>query len=388
MKWLSLLLIPVIFWLSGCKSGRVDQMTTTIASLSDVLAPDKRTDIFDITVRKGKSGSLVLKGEVTSPLFRDTLLGIFSQKHIPVIDSITVLPDTSKLTKTNGVITVSVANLRSNPSHSEELVSQAVLGTPVEILKKRGGWLFIRTPDRYLSWTNSTSVAPYTVEEFQLWRESSRLIFTGNYGMITETDDGKTIISDLVAGSLVGKLDETPDAFRVSLPDKRCGFARKENFICFKEWQNNAVASCGNIRSTALQFSGVPYMWGGTSSKALDCSGFVRTVFFLNGIILERDASQQYKYGEAVEEGDDFSNLQPCDLLFFGRKEPLRIVHVGIYLGGKKVINSSGWVQVNSLDKKDACFSDYLFDTYVGTKRLGSLTPRPGYLPVKEHPWY
>jgi hypothetical protein len=388
MKWLSLLLIPVIFWLSGCKSGKVDEMTTTIASLSDVLTPDKRTDIFDVTVRKGKSGNLVLKGEVTSPLFRDTLLGILLHKHIPVIDSITVLPDTSKLAKTKGVITVSVANLRSNPSHSAELVSQAVLGTPVEILKKRGGWLFIRTPDRYLSWTNSSSVVPYSGEEFQLWRESSRLIFTGNYGMITETTDGTTIISDLVAGSLVGKLAETPDAFLVSLADKRCGFARKENFTSFKEWKSKAVPSCENICSTALRFSGVPYMWGGTSSKALDCSGFVRTVFFLNGIILERDASQQYKYGETVEAGEDFGNLQTCDLLFFGKKEPLRIVHVGIYLGDKKVINSSGWVQVNSLDKKDACFSDYLFNTYVGTKRLGTLQSRPGYLPVKDHPWY
>jgi hypothetical protein len=231
-------------------------------------------------------------------------------------------------------------------------------------------------------------VAALTCDEFRQWRESDRLIFTGNYGLITETPDGSGIISDLVAGCLLGKLAETPGAFRVSLPDKRSGFARKENFSCFKEWQSKAVAGCENICSTALRFSGVPYMWGGTSSKAFDCSGFVRTVFFLNGIILERDASQQYKYGETVEAGEDFSNLRPCDLLFFGKKEPLRIVHVGIYLGDKKVINSSGWVQVNSLDRKEDSFSDYLFDTYVGTKRLGSLQPQPGYLPVKEHPWY
>jgi cell wall-associated NlpC family hydrolase len=388
MKWSSLILIPAIYWLSGCTSGKVDEMTTTVTSLSESLVPDKRTDIFDVSVRKGKSGSLVLKGEVTSSLFRDTLLRILSGKHIPVTDSMTVLPDTSALAETKGLITVSVANLRSNPSHSAELVSQALLGTPVEILKKRTGWLFIRTPDRYLSWTNSSSVSVYSDEEFQLWRQSSRLMFTGNYGIVTETPNGTNIITDLVAGSIVVKLAETPGFFQVSLPDKRCGFIRKESITGFKEWQNNAVASCENICSTARRLLGVPYMWGGTSSKALDCSGFVRTVFFLNGIILERDASQQYKYGETVETGENFSNLQPCDLLFFGKKDPLRIVHVGIYLGDKKVINSSGWVQVNSLDKNDACYSDYLFDTYVGSKRLVGLQPQQGYLPVKDHPWY
>ncbi len=74
--------------------------------------------------------------------------------------------------KTWGVVTVSVANLRAAPDHDAEMVSQAVMGTPLRILKQRGGWLFVQTPDHYLSWTNNSSVAEFTAEEMEAWKQA------------------------------------------------------------------------------------------------------------------------------------------------------------------------------------------------------------------------
>jgi len=88
----------------------------------------------------------------------------------------------------------------------------------------------------------------------------------------------------------------------------------------------------------AKKFLGVKYVWGGTTSKGFDCSGFVKYVFGHFGIALNRVSTEQAKQGKAVKK----ANLQPGDLVFFdtngGRN---RINHVGIYIGGGKFIQSS-----------------------------------------------
>jgi gamma-D-glutamyl-L-lysine dipeptidyl-peptidase len=73
----------------------------------------------------------------------------------------------------------------------------------------------------------------------------------------------------------------------------------------------------------------------------MDCSGFTKMVYFMHGIILARDASLQVRHGQPVNPGDSFENLQPGDLLFFGRKaneeQPERITHVAISKGKNRV---------------------------------------------------
>ena len=96
----------------------------------------------------------------------------------------------------------------------------------------------------------------------------------------------------------------------------------------------------------ALTYMGIPYLWGGSSVKGVDCSGFVQSVFFRNGIILARDASLQALHGLPVDISDGFNRLKKGDLLFFGSKEngDSHVTHVALYLGNNEYINSSGRV--------------------------------------------
>ena len=124
-----------------------------------------------------------------------------------------------------------------------------------------------------------------------------------------------------------------------------------------RDSSRRAAGRCGQARKliieTAKTFLGVPYLWAGTSIKGVDCSGFSKSVFFLNGYMLLRNASQQYKTGEPVDVSQGLDNLQPADLVFFGREatadKPERISHVAIYLGDGKIIHSSMLVRINSL---------------------------------------
>lgn len=78
---------------------------------------------------------------------------------------------------------------------------------------------------------------------------------------------------------------------------------------------------------------------------------------------IPRDASQQAYVGEHIDIASDFSNLQPGDLIFFGRKATAerkeRVVHVGMYIGGKRFIHSQGDVHISSFDPLDELFDEY-----------------------------
>jgi hypothetical protein len=343
-------------------------------------------DICQVKISKGKNGKMELWGEVLNENQKEKILAAVSGERIT--DKIIILPDTSIVKKTWGLVSVSVANLKGEPSHSSEMVSQAILGTPVRILKKMNGWLFIQTPDHYLAWTTTSSVQDMDYREMENWRKSERLLYSGFYGLVHADTTLSEIISDLVAGSILQKTGETGPFYKVILPDHRSGVIRKGSLVDFEEWKRSTEPKPDHLIAVAREFLGLPYMWGGTSSKTVDCSGFMKNVWFLNGIILERDASQQYRHGSASEAGSHFENLLPGDVLFFGKKEPVKIVHTGMYIGNGEVIHASGRVMISSLDPTRYHFSQYLYGTYVGTKRILGQPAQFGYMPVKDHPWY
>ena len=106
----------------------------------------------------------------------------------------------------------------------------------------------------------------------------------------------------------------------------------------------------------------------------MDCSGFTKTVYYLNGLMLPRDASQQVHVGIEVETDPSLKNLQPGDFLFFGRKATSsakeKITHVAIYLGDGKMIHSSERVRIQSLKRGDEDFAENRLNTLVRAKRL------------------
>jgi len=144
---------------------------------------------------------------------------------------------------------------------------------------------------------------------------------------------------------------------------------------------------------TGKQFMGVPYVWGGTSSKGLDCSGFTKLVYFLHGVILQRDASQQVLNGKLIDEKGDFSNAQKGDLVFFGTKATPenpkeRVVHVGIYIGDMKFIHASDYIRINSFDPADPLYDEYNTNRYLRTKRIIGEVGTKGIERIFENEFY
>ena len=93
-------------------------------------------------------------------------------------------------------------------------------------------------------------------------------------------------------------------------------------------------ASSSEVVSVAMNYLGCTYVWAGSSPSGFDCSGFVMYVYNKVGVSLPHSSRMQYGCGQAVSNGD----LKAGDLVFFGNP----IHHVGIYIGGGKMINAAG----------------------------------------------
>ena len=364
----------------SCKTGNVEtaekpnKAQPYIGEVKSQYAPDGRVALFDIEA-VDHNGKLTLRGESNLPEAVASLKEKLGAQDISYVDSIQLLPSAEMEGNTEGVIKISVANLRSEPSHSAELVTQAILGTPVKVYKKDGGWYYIQTPEGYLAWVDYGGVTPFSKKDLSQWKAADKVVFLETYGFSYQEPDIKSqVASDLVAGNILELLGEENEFYKVKYPHGKIGFIRKADAQPYDQWLASLEPTGKSLVETSKNLMGLPYLWGGTSAKGVDCSGYTKTIFFLNGIILPRDASQQIQAGIEVDSTRDFENLKPGDLLFFGRKATEnsreRVIHVGMWIGDNKFIHSMGDVHISTFDKNDPDFDEYNYNRYLRTKRI------------------
>jgi SH3-like domain-containing protein len=360
-----------------------------IQTIQKQMVPDKRTAILEISLSDTIKRIITVKGETNLPEGKDQILKFLASKEIQFVDSIRLLPGGSLGDKTWGLAALSVSNLRAKPDHESELVSQALMGTPLKVLESVEGWYRVQTPDKYIGWMDSGGLTRFNDSEMARWKKSNRYIYNRIFGKILDSPDKKgKVISDLVLCDLMEVESVVKGYLKMKFPDGRSGFVKKKDCLSWQDWAGTKP-DVQSILKIANQMMGFPYLWGGTSSKTADCSGFTKTAYYSQGIVLSRDASQQARYGQHIDFNNP-ANLQPGDLLFFGRSAQ-RVTHTGIYIGNSQYIHASsafGRVHVNSIDPKSP---EYVLtekkQLVVASRILDSLNTE-GIVLVKDHPWY
>ena len=383
------ILLLSVFILVSCGVNDRKESENIIVHFEQNNVPDKRETVFDVEAAFQK-GKVVLQGETDNERLKNELLNQF--RSLEVVDEILLLPDSTVGEKPYALVNVSAANFRVTPRYSAELVTQALLGAPVKILKKQGSWHLVQTPDNYISWAPSGGIFPVTENELQNWRQADRVIFTGSFTQIFETEKMEKPVADVTMGGILELLEQRWNYIKLRFPDGREGFTNPQNWVSFSEFKETARPDSTSLVNLAQSMKGRPYLWGGTSALAMDCSGFTKMVYFMHGIILARDASLQVRHGQPVNPGDSFENMQPGDLLFFGQKaneeQPERITHVAISLGKTEYIHAAGKVEENSFDPRSEIWSEYRKNSFIRAQRVIGSEGSEGIQWVKEHPWY
>lgn len=299
---------------------------------------------------------------------------------IALLSALTALSNDSIPEEPWGIVNVSVAHVRTRPTHSAELSTQALLGTPIHLIEKANNeWYRIEMPDGYEGYMISNSLVLKSDAEMKQWRAAKRSIVISPSEIKAYSDsathDCELIVSDLVPGDILETIpSQSTEYVNIKYPDGRTAWIARPEVTDFAQWAKMPY-SADIILYYAYNCMGTPYLWGGTSIKGMDCSGLSKIAYWANGIILRRDASQQALTGTAI----DTDSLEPGDLLFFGNRETGRVNHVGIYVSDGMFIEAAGRVRCNRMTD----MPNYLF-----AKRIRNDIGKDGIIRTADHPWY
>ena len=177
-----------------------------------------------------------------------------------------------------GVVHISVCNMREEGKFTSGMSTQALLGMPVKVLQYTG-WYEIQTPDDYTGWVHRMVITPMSKEQYNEWNRAEKIVVTSHHGFTYEKPDGKSqTVSDVVAGNRLKWEGNKGHFYKVSYPDGRQAYIPKSISQPESKWRASLKQDVESIIGTAYTMMGFPYLWAGTSSKGVDCSGLVRTV--------------------------------------------------------------------------------------------------------------
>ena len=222
-----------------------------------------------------------------------------------------------------GICDLSIVPVRKSSSSKSELVTQLLFGELYTITKQTDKWSYIIIhDDSYRGWVNYSQLKIIPKIDFDKLK--------------TGKDNFSLNITDFISKGL------EPTIILLGSSISSC------QYLDYKfNGKSSEFIKDYDVIKIAMKFLNSPYLWGGKTPFGIDCSGFTQTVYKINNIRLDRDASQQANQGTLISKKE----IKSGDLAFFGETKK-SITHVGIMLNKNTIIHAFGKVRIDTINLK------------------------------------
>lgn len=304
------------------------------ATLQQIAAQfsDTREQLMEVGIQELQGDTLVLQGRVLDGDTLAALRAALGAAHpgLSVQDeAVRVLrrPDAEVLT-----VNTNLTGFFAEPSFLAEYLSEQMWGWRLEVLEEKDRWAFVRQQDGYLGWV----YRPYMRPEAAL--PPTHIAMTPVVQLRDKPQADAQPLGRLLGGTSLAVTEVSGEWAQVDA--YKPGWVPLDGLRAFSTMPPTVEDRRAAILKDVVPMIGVPYQWGGCSANGIDCSGLAQLLHRWVGITIRRDACMQFDDGDPIE-----APFEPGDLLFFGDEDlPLAersITHVGISVGGWKIIHSS-----------------------------------------------
>lgn len=338
----------LILLLAGIFQGASYSPLPTTEQAQQILAlaqrragEDPRLGYAELNVRVAQN-KVYITGKVANPEQKFFVLAGLEQLKIPIVDQIEVFPF-QDIANDYALVHPNVIDAFDQPNGTR--INQFLHGTALRILKTQGDWALVQGElERYVAWVKFPEIMTVRNDQYaKLW-EFDRVMILSKEAPVYQNADLTQAVGSLYLGTQLFFTTLVDNSYKVLYPTPagmQIGYIAKEQVRLYVPNESIPIDS---LIKAAYSYVDTPYAPGGNSIVMWDGSGFIQTLFKLQGVDFPREWSQQRQSTFPVR---TLEYLKAGDLIFFEGQ-------VGLYLGEKKVIlpvPQLGKVAIISLDE-------------------------------------